>query len=74
MMRRHVTAALMLALVAGCSHAEKPKAANTLTERQRDSAIGASKLPGAQGVKGALRASDSADARRAREDSIASGQ
>ncbi len=69
-MRMPVTGVLLL-LLAGCSHAEKPKAANTLTERQRDSAIGESKLPGAQGVKGALRASDSADARRAREDSIA---
>jgi hypothetical protein len=66
-----VTGILALTLIAGCAHAEKPKAANTLTERQRDSAIGESKLPGAQGVKGALRASDSADARRAREDSIA---
>jgi hypothetical protein len=41
------------------------------TERERDSAIGASQLPGAQGVRGALRVSDSADARRAREDSAA---
>jgi hypothetical protein len=41
------------------------------TERERDSVIGASRLPGAKGVQGALRASDSADSRRAREDSIA---
>jgi hypothetical protein len=39
------------------------------TERERDSSIGASRLPGATGVQGALRVSDSADARRAREDS-----
>jgi hypothetical protein len=41
------------------------------TERARDSVIGASRLPGAKGVQGALRASDSADSRRVREDSVA---
>ena len=55
--------------VAGC----RPSAPATraTTERERDSAIGASRLPGAQGVRGALRVSASADARRAREDSAA---
>ncbi len=43
---------------------------DTLTRRQRDSIIGASRLPGAGGVRGALRAQDSAAARRARADSI----
>lgn len=33
-------------------------------ERERDSRIGTSQLPGAQGVRGALRAGDSAAARR----------
>jgi hypothetical protein len=42
------------------------------SERQRDSAIGASKLPGARGVAGALEAADSASARRAQEE--AAGQ
>jgi hypothetical protein len=41
------------------------------TERERDSILGASQLPGAGGVRGALRASDSADARNARLDSVA---
>ena len=41
------------------------------TQRERDSAIGASTLPGAGGVRGALRADDSAAARNARLDSIA---
>jgi hypothetical protein len=44
--------------------------ADTLTRRQRDSIIGESSLPGAGGVRGALQASDSAAARRAREDSL----
>ncbi len=60
-------------LALGCSaggtgNANRP---DTLTRRQRDSAIGASGLPGAQGVRGALRAQDSARARNARLDSIA---
>jgi hypothetical protein len=41
------------------------------TERERDSIIGASRLPGATGVRGALRAQDSAAAQNARLDSLA---
>ena len=41
------------------------------SQRTRDSVLGASKLPGAQGVRGALGASDSAAARNARLDSLA---
>jgi len=41
------------------------------TERERDSIIGASRLPGAQGVRGALRESDAAKARNAQLDSVA---
>ena len=40
------------------------------TQRERDSALGASKLPGAAGVRGALRAADSSAARNARVDSV----
>jgi hypothetical protein len=52
---------------AGCRPSSA--AAHPTTERERDSAIGASELPGAQGVRGALRISDSATSRREREDS-----
>jgi hypothetical protein len=64
--------AVPLALVAfaACSPsgegAQRPR-----TERERDSILGASQLPGAGGVRGALRASDSAEARNARLDSVA---
>ncbi len=44
---------------------------DTLTQRQRDSAIGASALPGARGVRGALGVSDSAARRNAQLDSVA---
>lgn len=56
-----------LLVLAACS--SKPK--ETLTQRERDSIIAASKLPNAAGVRGALKVSDSAAARRRLEDSIA---
>lgn len=43
------------------------------SERERDSVIGQSRLPGAGAVRGSLGASDSALSRRALEDSIATG-
>ena len=57
-------------LVIGCSSHPTP-ARDARSQRARDSAIGASNLPGAQGVRGALRADDSAAARNARLDSVA---
>ena len=60
---------LILVAIVGCSgpvQAKKPR-----SERERDSILGASQLPGARGVRGALKASDSADARNARLDSVA---
>jgi hypothetical protein len=61
-----------LCLAAACS-APREDAPPRTPEQQRqvDSTIGASGLPGAQGVQGALRASDSAAVRRARLDSLA---
>jgi len=63
-------AAVLLLVVAACS----PKAGDASkmrSQRERDSVLGASRLPGAQGVRGALGASDSAAVRNARVDSIA---
>jgi len=70
-MRRTIPLLAVLSLVA-CSGGERrpEQSADTLTRRQRDSAIGASSLPGAQGVQGAQAAQDSAAARNARIDSI----
>lgn len=63
---------LLLALpLAGCGADAEERPAPALDQRQRDSAIGASRLPGAGGVRAALRASDSAAAAAARVDSIA---
>lgn len=63
-------------ILAACSGGDQGSAdatvEDTLTRRQRDSIIGESPLPGAQGVQGALRAADSAAARNERLDSIGS--
>jgi hypothetical protein len=74
-MRRRFAAPLVLALFASCSggdagDAETPPP-DSITQRQRDSAVGASGLPGSGGVRGALDASDAAADRAARMDSIA---
>jgi hypothetical protein len=59
---------LGMGMVLGCArHADQPRRASS--ERERDSVLGASRLPGATGVRGALRLSDSAEARNARIDS-----
>jgi hypothetical protein len=61
----------LLAGLLSCGEQQASAHRDTPTQRQRDSVIGASQLPGAQGVRGALKASDSAAARRAREDAAA---
>jgi hypothetical protein len=61
------TLIVMFVVAAGCTASKDERAAST--QRERDSVIGASKLPGAGGVRGALRAADSAAARNARRDS-----
>jgi hypothetical protein len=59
-------------MLASCSNAAtSPTQRAPLTQRQHDSVIGATRLPGAAGVRGALRVSDSAAAERARIDSAA---
>lgn len=66
---RLVLGGLLVAGV-GCSSGERAHTDAPAAQRVQDSAIGESKLPGAAGVRGALRAADSAEARRAREDSV----
>lgn len=61
--------ALALLLTAACGRGDT--AATDRTERERDSIIGQSALPGARGVQGALDASDSARTRNAMLDSVA---
>ena len=48
--------------------------ADSVTQRQRDSVIGESGLPGAGGVRGALEASDAAGARSSAIDSLSASR
>ena len=69
-MRIQALSVIVTTLALGCGGGQGSAAAgkDSLSQRQRDSVIGASQLPGAQGVRGALRVSDSAAARRDREE------
>ena len=70
MRKRSVVLAGLLLWCGACGGDDQPPR-HEMTQRERDSVIGASRLPGARGVRGALEASDSAAARRRRADSIA---
>lgn len=66
--------ALLLALVASCSSGERDSSQtvnrDTLTQRQKDSILAQSKIPGARGVGTAQRAADSIAARVQAADTI----
>ena len=66
---RYAIAGFALVLMMGCGSEEPPE---TRSQGARDSAIAESAVPGAAGVRSALSVSDSANARRAHEDSIMS--
>jgi hypothetical protein len=70
MVRSTALAATVLLLIAACAPG-RDDSKRSATERERDSVLGASRLPGATGVRGALRAQDSAAARNSRLDSVA---
>jgi len=59
---------VLVMLGSGCTASDNEGRAST--QRERDSLIGASNLPGAAGVRGALRAADSSAVRNARLDSM----
>jgi hypothetical protein len=63
---------IALALLAACSGGKPAKSAagDSLTERQRDSILAQSRIPGASGVGRAMRAADSTSARIRATDSV----
>ncbi len=65
--------AFLIVIIAACGDTDEtpPPPRDAAQQRAADSTIGASKLPGAQGVQGAPKAADSAAARQRRLDSIA---
>ncbi len=74
-MRMTMCVALTLLMLGACAPrrndaaSDTTAARDTLTERQRDSVIGASRLPGAKAVNKALEAEDAAAAHNAAIDS-----
>jgi hypothetical protein len=66
--------ALPFALLASCSSTETGNRRDTMSQRQKDSVLGQSGLPGAQGVTKAMRAADSAKARQAQIDTASRPQ
>ena len=64
-----------LCFIAACGGASDKSSQSvnrdTLTERQRDSILAGSKIPGARGVGSAMRAADSTSAGIQRADSVA---
>lgn len=73
MHRRLMTAALMLALAA-CTRDKDAPAEKMQSQRERDSVLGQSKIPGATGVGKAMTVADSAGNRVHLQDSIATSE
>ena len=64
---------VLVTLLAACGGGGKPKTAaatDSLTERQRDSVLAKSRIPGASGVGRAMSAADSTSARVRASDTI----
>ena len=73
-MARIVCWAVTVGLALGACSSKRSDSTPARSQRERDSILGASQLPGARGVRGALGAADSAAARNARIDSIATSR
>jgi hypothetical protein len=74
MNRRLMTAALLLALPAACTKGKDAAPEKPRSERERDSILGQSKIPGATGVGKAMTVADSAGSRVHLQDSIATSE
>ncbi len=63
-----------ICLIAACGSSDKSRQTvnrDTLTERQKDSILAGSKIPGARAVGRAMKAADSMSARVQRSDTVA---
>ena len=71
-MTRSIAVVAALVLLAGCSNKPQKTANNrdTMTQRQKDSVLAQSGIPGAGGVGMALKVSDSVKAKQAALDSL----
>lgn len=67
--RIHLVGLPVAVLLISCLDSKPANNRDTMTKRQRDSVFGQSGVPGAQGVTKAMRAADSLNAIRKRQDS-----
>ena len=71
MLRTATVLAMVGTLLAGCVKSDEGgNNRDTMTQRQKDSVLAQSGLPGARGVSKAMRAADSAKAHQAQADSV----
>jgi hypothetical protein len=70
MSRVPLVIALAGAALVGCSSSNAKSDRDTMTQRQKDSVLGQTGLPGSQGITKAMRAADSVKARQAQADTI----
>lgn len=68
-----ITSIAFLCFVVACGGGDSKQTVNrdTLTQRQKDSILANSRIPGASSVRRAMTAADSASARALRADSVA---
>ena len=74
MNRRWMTAAQLFALPTACTKGKDAAPEKPRSERERDSILGQSKIPGATGVGRAMTVADSAGSRVHLQDSIATSE
>lgn len=74
MYRRLASAALLLGALAACTRDKGAATEKLQSQRERDSVLGQSKIPGATGVGKAMTVADSAGGRVKLQDSIATSE
>jgi len=73
-MYRRLTSAVLLLVLTACTKDRDAAAGKIQSQRERDSVLGQSKIPGATGVGRAMKVADSAGSRVHLQDSIATSE
>ena len=69
---KSILRAVTIGFMAACGSGQSNHAADTLSQREQDSILANSKIPGARAVGNAMRAADSTNAKVLRVDTVAS--
>lgn len=68
---KSILPAVTIGFMVACGSGQSNQALDTLSQREKDSILANSKIPGARGVGSALRAADSTNAKVLRVDTVA---